>query len=137
MKGIVGIPYVTNPDLLRIAVDSIPSIWPMTFIVDNSGELDPREWPCTVCSQTVPLSHAQSMNYIFRRAVAECCQFACYMHSDARSVDDAHDRLLQAAEEILPQDPSVAILYTAYDALALYNLAAVRAVGGYDPNLPN
>lgn len=137
MKFIHGIVAVNRPDLLRLAVESIKPLWPYAFILDNSpgGIIGAEGWPIPVIRPSVPLSCAQSMNFLTRLAKEQGCEAFGYQHNDA--VVKQKDGTIQFMAEIQAAQPHKwAAIFTNYDTFSAYNLAAVADIGEWDTAFP-
>ena len=133
----IFIPYVNRPDLLEKAVDSIPlseeGEWQVE-IINNSGKPLPNDDLCAGdCNPNVPLSFAQTQNWMIDLAEHfEAPGFYLFMHSDAEAIGDTVERLVAMANAYTIQKRKWGVIFTAYDALAAFNTAAFRHVGGWD-----
>lgn len=138
MNFIHGIVAVNRPDLLRRAVESVKPIWRHVFILDNSpgGIIGAEGWPVPVVRPSVPLSCAQSMNFLARLAKDRGCKAFGYQHNDAEAVGDGAGRFLKAVEDATASDQKWAAIFTNYDTLSANNLAAVDDVGEWDTAFP-
>ncbi len=130
MNYIIGLSFVGGPDYLKRALDSIgEKHWEETYVVNSSEPLvlqsfDHR-WSELV--PVVPLSHTQSVNYIFKLGAG--CDVLFMVHCDAECEPDTIDRLLA----MLPTLPEKwAAVFTRYDCVAMYNPAAFAAIGPWD-----
>lgn len=129
MKIPLFIPHVNRPDLLAKAVRSADGVDEVDVIViNNSGKhLDgyySMELP-------VPLTFSQTQNYMLRLAENE--PFYIWAHSDMHCNPNVIRSLVKAA---CFQTGKWAALWTNYDALSAINTAALKAIGGWDINLP-
>jgi hypothetical protein len=129
-----------RPDLLELAVESVRPLWRFTSILDNSpcGQIGAKsKWPVPVIRPSVPLSCAQSMNFLHRLAGERGADVFGYQHSDAQAQDDTPEKFLAALEALLASPRKWAAALTLYDILSAYPLAAVEDVGPWDVWLPN
>jgi glycosyltransferase involved in cell wall biosynthesis len=135
------IPFVNRPDLLRKAVESVKELNPK--VVDNS--------PDRTCASEVlierpcqPLTFAQTMNFGLSRAAEDNRKYCLFMHSDASAVNGTGMELL---ERCRAADDGVngysahygskwGGIFTNYDAFVAFNVAACKAIGPWDTNLP-
>ncbi len=134
---LIGIPFVNGRDLLRKAVDSIHEYWPFTVIIDNSLELNAQEWPVEVFKPCVPLSLAQSLNWLFERGIASNVDAIGFMHHDAEAQSDTASRLLLKVQELGAVNDEWGVVFTHYDTLCFFNTEAIRSVGNWDVSLPH
>lgn len=127
------IPYVNRMDLLKKAVASVTELWRNTIVIDNRNDLtqpDPRQEfdPIVdVMTPQVPLTTAQTMNLMLQMAGNK--DFFTWMHTDAEAVDGAGGKLVELACNL---QTKWGIVYTNYDAMAAYNVKALKEVGGWD-----
>ena len=127
------IPYVNRPDLLEKALASVGRVNEVqTLVLNNSGEplniLYQREPP-------VPLTFAQTQNWMLKMAEELNAPFYLFMHSDAEAVADTVLRLVSMAKALTVQGRRWGTVFTAYDALAAFNTDAMRAIEGWDTML--
>lgn len=135
----IFIPYRNRPDLLCKAVDSVPVCerrWQVEVINNSDGPL-----PENLCSgeinPPVPLTFAQTQNWILKLSEEEWkVPFFLWMHSDAEAEEGSIEQLIHLAEQCQYQERKWAVIFTNYDSLAACNVAAFRAVGGWDTMLP-
>lgn len=131
----VFIPFVNRPDLLIRAVDSVPldERWQVE-VINNSGTTLPDDICAGECNPPVPLTASQSLNWMQDLAHHFEAPFYFFMHNDAEAPEGAFDTLYKMAVERL--NDKWAVIFTFYDALAVFNTAAFDAVGPWDQNLP-
>lgn len=127
------IPYVNRPDLLEKALASVGRVNDVqTLVLNNSGTplnvLYQREPP-------VPLTFAQTQNWMLKMAEELNAPFYLFMHSDAEAVGDTVLRLVSMAKALTVQGKRWGTIFTNYDALAAFNTEAMRAIGGWDTML--
>jgi hypothetical protein len=124
------IPYVNRPDLLARAVASVAKLGPV--IVNNSDE------PFNEASYTppVPLTFAQTMNYGLGRAKARGAKYCLFLHSDAEAAPGVGEKLLERCRTEDTVGAKWGAIFTNYDALVALSVAACRAIGPWDVNLP-
>ncbi len=132
----IFIPYVNRPDLLNLAIASVPDSrkdrLTQLIVINNSG-IDLLGSECSgYTNPPVPLSFSQTQNWMLKIAMEWMAPFYLFMHSDASCEPWVVDTLIQTAEE---QTEPWGAIFTAYDALATYNTEAFKAIGGWDTNL--
>ncbi|MBN3523154.1 glycosyltransferase family 2 protein [Paenibacillus apiarius] len=137
MRYIVGIPYVNRKDLLYRAIDSIRPYWGNTFVLDNSAERELKHdtglsRSVTVYEPPVPLTFTQSMNWFQRVAAEREADAVFYMHNDAEAHPGTPEAFLGVLEDLLSSGRKWGLALTNFDALAAYNMEAVRAAGPWD-----
>lgn len=137
MNYSICIPFVNRPDLLDRAVNSIPYFMQSNVIVlDNSPKriVPADKWDhLEVEIPTVPLTFSQSLNFFTHRAIERNKDVMCFMHSDACAGKGTFEKLLALAD---PNRRHWGVIFTHYDALAAFNIEAMRDVGDWDVNLP-
>lgn len=131
----INISYVGGPDYLKRAIESVGDY------KDNLVVLDSRESEALsyaevglnydqVVRPLIPLSHTQSHNWFRAQAIMYNRPFYMVMHNDAEASDEVIEKLMDRAAEIA--DKPWAVLFTNYDALAVYNTRAAVAAGPWD-----
>ncbi len=129
------IPYLNRADLLDGAVASIPDLWPSLVVIDQSSEgLDgvDHPWIDSIAgvfrSPLGSMSFAQMMNWAQAEAGERRVKYLVFMHNDAECREPLGPKLLDCART----QPHVGVVFTYYDALAVFNVAATRDVGPWD-----
>ena len=139
MKYIHGIVVVNRADLLALAVQSVEALWPWAFILDNSedGRIGrERAWPVPVVRPSVPLSCAQAMNYLHRLAKEAGADVFGYQHDDAEAQSGSAERYWVALQDLAADERKWAVMFTHYDILSAYPVAAVDDIGPWDTAFP-
>ncbi|HZL36122.1 MAG TPA: hypothetical protein VFC78_12470 [Tepidisphaeraceae bacterium] len=139
MRHIQGIVVVNEPDLLQRAVDSVEPLWENAFILDNSpgGWIGrDRRWPVPVVRPSVPLSVAQSLNFLQRLAREAGADVFFFQHNDAEAQPGSAMRFLQTVQEHFDAASRWATVFTHYDILSAYHVAAVNDIGDWDTAFP-
>lgn len=127
----VFIPYVNRIDLLMRAIDSVPpSVSVQPYVINNSGKSFPLS--CHLYHPVVPLTFSQSQNAMLEIAKAHPVPFYLFMHSDAEAGEGTVEKLVEMAQN---QTGKWGAIFTAYDALAAFNVEAMNAIGGWDTML--
>jgi SAM-dependent methyltransferase len=129
------IPHVNRPDLLDSAVASIPELWDSLVIVDQSSAgLDARdhEWISRVAGifRAPPgnMTFSQMMNWAQAEAFERRVNYLVFMHNDAECRQGVPASVLECARK----RSGSGVVFTNYDAFAVFNLQAVRDVGPWD-----
>jgi hypothetical protein len=139
------IPYVNRPDLLDKAIRSTWRGGAEVNVFNNSG----KYIDCDSCgieyNPIVPLTFSQTQNAMLKMALGKdynppsCVwikdPFYLFMHSDAEAGEGTVKKLLEMAQSLTEEGRKWAVIFTAYDALAAFNTAAFREVGGWDQYL--
>lgn len=137
MRYIVGIPYVNRLDLLNRAVASIRPYWPHTYVLDNSADSELKGHAglnelVNIIHPPVPLTFTQSMNWFQRIAAEQGADAVMYMHTDAEAHPGTPEAFLRVLTELKQSGRKWGLALTNFDALAAYNMEAVRAAGPWD-----
>jgi hypothetical protein len=129
------IPYVNRPDLLDCAVSSVRDLWPSLVVIDQSLEgLNAQQHPWidniagVFRSPFGSMSFTQMMNWAQAEANERGVQYLVFMHNDAECREAIALKLLDCART----QPDVGVVFTHYDALSVFNVAAIRHVGPWD-----
>jgi hypothetical protein len=129
------IPYVNRPDLLDRAVASIPDLWASLVVIDQSANgLNSRDHPWIDSIAGVfrsafgRMTFAQMMNWAQAEAYEHCVNYLIFMHNDAECLESVAWQVLDCART----HPHAGVVFTYYDAFAVFNIAAIREVGPWD-----
>lgn len=129
--------YVNRIALLQRALKSFAT--EELTIVDNSDGktcFSSSYYPC-VFTPPVPLTYAQSMNWMLKDAIQRKIDFIIHFHSDAYSTNEnAMNELLEKIREYKTTGRKWACAWTHYDILWAINPVALADIGGWDTNLP-
>ena len=139
MNYVHGIFVVNRPDLLELALHSVRPFWPFAFILDNSpgGHIGmDNSWPIPVIRPSVPLSYAQSMNYLFQIAGSKGADVFGVQHNDAEAPEGGAEQFLGVVSTAFASARKWAAVFTHYDIISAYNIQAVRAIGEWDSHFP-
>lgn len=127
------IPYVNRIDLLIKAYESAKGQGAEIGIIDNSPKSEiariGRSW--TITPKT-PLTFSETQNYMLSMATKGMSPFYLFMHSDAEAGPLTVHRLIEMAINLTKDGRKWGAIWTAYDALAVFNTPAFNAVGGWD-----
>jgi len=126
------IPYLNRPDLLDKAVASVKRCKSVNVLVLNNSE---RKIPYLCNTPPVPLTFSQTQNWMLRQAENIHAPFYLFMHSDAEAGEGTVKKLVEMSQSLTDEGRKWGVIWTAYDALAAFNTAAFRAVGGWDQML--
>ena len=74
------------------------------------------------------MSFTQMMNWAQAEARERCVNYLIFMHNDAQCLEGEASRVLDCARMHL----DAAVVFTYYDAFAVFNVAAIRDVGPWD-----
>ena len=130
----IFIPYLNRLDLLKKAVASVPkNRITAPFVMNNSGDQVPFQ--ASYWTPEVPLTFAQTQNWMLKLAGQMEIPFYLFMHSDAEAEGDTVQRLIAMAQAFTIQKRKWGVIFTAYDALAAFNTHAFSEVGGWDTAL--
>jgi hypothetical protein len=99
-------------------------------IINNSGAWIPFDG---VVEPSVPLTFSQSQNWMLSLAWDRWdAPFYLFMHSDAEAGEGTVEKLVEMARN---QTGQWGAIFTAYDALAAFNVEAMTAIRGWDTML--
>jgi hypothetical protein len=140
------IPVVNRMDLLDKAIRSTWKSGVETIVINNSNEWSiPCATATTVYEPPVPLTFAQSQNFMLRQALgydyihgrSESVKhpFYLFMHNDSEAGEGTVQKLVAMANAYTIQKRNWGVIFTAYDALAAFNTKAFQQIGGWDQNL--
>lgn len=145
MKYIHFIPYVNRPDLTILALNSIPNLWENTLLVDNSDngnlaeEIGPHfDFGFTVVRPPVPLTTAQTYNWMRFIAIDQKTDFITFMHNDCEVITKDGDNLLLDAAASSFSDETQKIGWVHQDAnenedlFCAYKTEMLADVGDWD-----
>jgi hypothetical protein len=131
LEYLIGISYVGGPEYLKRALASIgDKHLEHTFVINSSEPLEMQStWDhrWSECVPIVPLSHTQTHNYLQVLASGRDCLIV--VHNDAECEPDTIDKLLELR---LTLPKKWGVVFTNYDAVAMYNPKAFAAIGGWD-----
>jgi predicted O-methyltransferase YrrM len=127
--------HVNRLDLTMDAVESLADLWPTLVVVDQSPEglppLTMQELRGKANVFRMPYG-AQTFCQVQNWALAEACarhaQTLLWMHNDASCPPGTATQLLAH----LQAQPAVGLLFTNYDALCVFRMAAVAQAGVWD-----
>lgn len=132
---LVYIPYVNRPDLLDRAVASVPELWEALVVIDQSSDglsSDGRAWMEKIGgvyrSPPGTMSFTQMMNWAQAEASEQKARYLVFMHNDAECAPGEPLKVLERAR----RERNAAVVFTNYDAFAVFNVAALRDVGPWD-----
>jgi hypothetical protein len=139
LRYLLGIPYVNRSDLLLNALHSIGPLLQHTIIIDNSNNRELRNISnlVSVYEPPVPLTYTESMNLFQKMASERGCSVVMYMHTDAQALPGTPEAFLQIINDLQNNGRKWGIAFTNYDALAAYNMEAIRVVGPWDTTFPH
>lgn len=115
-------------------------IWSQTSILDNSphGNLGERQhWPVPIIRPSVPLSCAQSMNFLYRLAAESSARVFGYQHEDAEASEGTAEAFFRAVTELKASACKWSAILTQYDILSAYSVSAVADIGPWDTAFPD
>lgn len=129
------IPFINRPDLLDRAVASVPELWDGLVVIDQSLDGLAREnhpWLDRIAGvfRCPPgsMSFTQMMNWAQAEAFERGVEHLVFMHNDAEGSDGVAGRVLDFARG----KPRAAVVFTHYDALAVFQVAALSEIGPWD-----
>jgi hypothetical protein len=139
--------YVNRPDLLKRSIEAFSEIQNCLTVVNNSGHhlggtgtfhdiggTVPMEMRPYIFTPPVPMTYAQSMNWMLKDARSYKKDIIIHFHSDAFSNNpSAIKQLLYEARE--RKGSKWGCLWTFYDILWAINPIAMQDIGGWDQEL--
>jgi hypothetical protein len=144
MKYINFIPCVNRFDLLTKAIKSVPNTWNNIRIIDNS-ENNLKDYlkkeigfDFTVLEPPVPLTTAQTYNWIRKMAIKEELDYLMFMHNDSEVLTENGDlKLIEASEEeYSKQDSKVGAIHHNNDwdrdVFITYSVKMLKDIGEWD-----
>jgi SAM-dependent methyltransferase len=128
------IPYVNRPDLLDRAVASVPELWESLVVIDQScdglNSCD-HPWMAKIAgvyrSPFRSMSFSQMMNWAQAEAFDRRARYLVFMHNDAQCAAGEALKVLECARA-----RRAGVVFTNYDAFAVFNVAALRDIGPWD-----
>jgi hypothetical protein len=144
MKYINFIPCVNRFDLLAKAIKSVPNTWNNIRIIDNS-ENNLKDYlkkevgfDFAVLEPPVPLTTAQTYNWIRKMAIEEELDYLMFMHNDTKVLTKDGDlKLIQASEEEYSKpDSRIGGIHhcsdTDPDVFITYSIKMLKEIGEWD-----
>jgi hypothetical protein len=133
------IPVVNRFDLLNDAVNNSRDLHEDLTVINNSGTPLEKDEPddIKVFEPPVPLTFAQSMNWMLHDAKARGKTFCIYMHSDSLVPPGACLALLDFGRKVVAEGKRWGLIWTFYDIMAAYNPKMLEVIGEWDTHLPN
>jgi hypothetical protein len=145
MKFIHFIPHVNRPDLTLSALKSVPNLWPNTLLIDNSDDGSLAEYigqniefGFMLIRPPVPLTTAQTYNWMRFIAINENTDFITFMHNDCEVMTENGDNILLEAAKLSFSDTSKKIGWVHQDAnenedlFCAYKTEMLSDVGEWD-----
>lgn len=129
------IPYVNRPDLLEKAVASTLNSGTDVVVINNSGKEMDVPSGCHESVASVPLTFAQTQNWMTKLSKKWGESFYLWMHSDAAAEPGTIQKLVEIVRDLEAQGRQWGVVFTAYDTLAAYNTEAFLSIGGWDTAL--
>jgi Methyltransferase domain len=129
------IPYVNRPEFLDRAVGSIPDLWGSLVVIDQSANglnFDSYAWSNSVAgvfrSPFGNMTFTQMMNWAQAEAYERCAEYLVFMHNDTECLERVALQVLNCART----RPHAGVIFTYYDAFAVFKVHAIRDVGPWD-----
>ena len=130
-------PVVNRFDLLDEAVASTAP-YKLTVIDNSNGNLGNRYKDTehvTVYVPVIPLNFQQTSNLECKLAKLRGAKYYVHMHHDAKFPSERIGDLLEIARKADGDGRKWLVIFTLYDILCAYNVAAMEDLGGYDSHL--
>ena len=128
---------VNRFDLLDEAVASTAP-YKLTVIDNSNGNLGNRYKDTehvTVYVPVIPLNFQQTSNLECKLAKLRGAKYYVHMHHDAKFPSERIGDLLEIARKADVDGRKWLVIFTLYDILCAYNVAAMEDLGGYDSHL--
>jgi len=144
MKYLNFIPCVNRFDLLVKAIKSVPNTWDHIRIIDNSDDdlksylKNELGFDFNTSKPSVPLTTAQTYNWIRKIAIQEELDYLMFMHNDTEVLTKDGDlRLIEASEEeYSKQDSKIGAFHHCSnsdpDVFITYSLKMLKEIGEWD-----
>jgi len=130
-------PVVNRFDLLDAAV-ACTAPHNMMVIDNSNGKLGDRYsgvGHIDTYEPSVPLNFQQTSNLECKLAKMFGAKYYVHMHSDSQFPPERIDELLDIARKADADGKKWVVIFTLYDILCVYNVAAMEDLGGYDAHL--
>jgi GT2 family glycosyltransferase len=129
------IPCLNRSDLLDRAVASVRRLWPSLVVVDQTQDglqSSDHPWMNHIGGVFRVTNRELSFTQIMNWAQAEACErgadYLVFMHNDAECIGDISMQVLEYAR----QHPNAGVVFTNYDAYAVFRVSALQDVGPWD-----
>ena len=127
------LPFVNRPDLLRQALHSVRGSADRVVVIDQSQTGEALEaHPGPVFRWNSQLHFSAVMNWIQRDASHRKLRWFLFMHSDAEVASGGLRTLCDEADRLDCRREQWGVIFTHYDALALFNPKATAQIGCWD-----
>jgi hypothetical protein len=137
------IPYVNRSDLLNKAWSSVYDIDGVdSHVIDNSESGIANDTAIVYGARQdalrppVPLTFAQSQNWMCRLTIEAHQPFYLFLHNDAEAGEGTVHKLIELGRRLVSEGKKWGCLWTNYDSLAAINIAAIVDTGPWDTNIP-
>jgi hypothetical protein len=128
------IPFANRPDLLGKAIASASGVEGVQVVVINNSADNHVKVPMGACmTPRKGMTFSQTQNLMMRAADAMRAPFYFFMHSDAQAGDGTISRLFEMARM---ETRNWGVIFTNYDALAVFNTKAFERIDGWDEGFP-
>ncbi|MDB5312823.1 MAG: class SAM-dependent methyltransferase [Gemmataceae bacterium] len=132
-EWLLYVPFVNRPDLLQYALRSVREYTQNVVVIDQSetgAGVGLHAGP--VFRWGAPVRFTSVMNWMQRDAYRRKLRRFLFMHSDAESAPGGVRGLLEEADRLDGRRERWGVIFTRYDALALFNPAATADAGCWD-----
>ena len=137
------IPYVNCPELfLKAVLSTLPNAKNgLGIIIDNRSDQSlPSPFELimdteavnyfSITQPCVPLTTAQTMNFMLKSADKLCKEFFTWIHSDGEVTGDSM-RLINYVNQ-MPSNSNWGAVFTRYDVYCAFNVEACKKIGDWD-----
>lgn len=133
LDWIIYLPYVNREDLLGNALRSLGAHSERVVVIDQSDAgMSEGKHHGPLFRWHGPRRFTSVMNWIQRDTLRRGLGRFLFMHSDAEAAPGGIDALLRMADDLDAQGTRWGVIFTRYDALAVFNQQAVTDVGCWD-----
>ena len=145
MNFIHFIPHVNRPDLTVLALNSVPALWKNTLLIDNSDNCSLAAYVAkhinfhfAIIRPPVPLTTAQTYNWMRLIAINKNTDFITFMHNDCQLLTEGGDELLleSATAAFFNNDNKVGWVHQDedhnHDLFCAYKTEMLQDVGEWD-----
>ena len=126
---------VNGEELLHKAIRSLEYVRDVLTIVDNSPKGIGDVPFGTVYRPPIPLTFAQSQNYILQESRKSGCSFYLWIHHDAEAIGDSCQKMVELAVSLEESQKNWGLCFSSYDAFVAFNTKAFDSIGGWDEEL--
>ena len=147
MKFLHFIPHVNRADLTLKAIKSVSDFWDKTILIDNSDKSDLNEQleslgfnneDIQTIVPSVPLTTAQTYNFMHKIAKQDHCDYMTFMHNDCQVLSSNGCNILSRLAESYFKTHDVGMIRygstdkETSDLFCAYKIEMLDDIGGWD-----